>query len=141
MVENAKKYLSEHVENIFKQYTTPGIHICDIATGGGKSYTIGKLTCEYYPQHFDKIIILCVQNKLVTGMDKEIERNPAGQLGEGGFYRRAPSEGQVQLLLHKIPETGGREEVLKEISRNGPSVVPERYYRGRCVLLSGVILR
>ena len=75
-MENAKKYLSEHVERIFKQYTStsPGIHICDIATGGGKSYTIGKLTCEYYPQHFDKIIILCVQNKLVTGMDKEIER-------------------------------------------------------------------
>ena len=73
-MENAKKYLSEHVESIFKQYTTPGIHICDIATGGGKSYTIGKLTCEYYPQHFDKIIILCIQNKLVTGMDKEIER-------------------------------------------------------------------
>lgn len=73
-MENAKKHLSEHVERIFKQYTSPGIHICDIATGGGKSYTIGKLTCEYYPQHFDKIIILCVQNKLVTGMDKEIER-------------------------------------------------------------------
>ena len=74
MSENYKKHLSEHVERIFKQYTSPGIHICDIATGGGKSYTIGKLTCEYYPQHFDKIIILCVQNKLVTGMDKEIER-------------------------------------------------------------------
>ena len=50
------------------------MHICDIATGGGKSYTIGKLTCEYYSHYFDRIIILCVQNKLVNSMDKEIER-------------------------------------------------------------------
>lgn len=44
-----KEQLSKHVEGIFKGYTEPGLHICDIATGGGKSYTIGKLTCEYYP--------------------------------------------------------------------------------------------
>ena len=69
-----KELLSKHVENIFKTYTSSGLHICDIATGGGKSYTIGKLTCEYYPKHFNGIIILCVQNKLVHGMNKEIER-------------------------------------------------------------------
>ena len=69
-----KEKLSAHVEKIFKSYVTPGLHICDIATGGGKSYTIGKLTCEFYPLHFDRIIILCVQNKLVNGMDREIER-------------------------------------------------------------------
>ena len=68
-----KEQLSEHVENIFKSYSAPGLHICDIATGGGKSYTIGKLTCLYYPQYFDKIIILCVQTKLVKGMNEEIE--------------------------------------------------------------------
>ncbi len=39
-----KEQLSKHVEGIFKGYTEPGLHICDIATGGGKSYTIGKLT-------------------------------------------------------------------------------------------------
>ena len=54
-----KEQLSRHVEGIFKGYTKPGLHICDIATGGGKSYTIGKLTCEYYPNEFDRIIILC----------------------------------------------------------------------------------
>ena len=69
-----KQLLSDHVENIFKQYTETGLHICDIATGGGKSYTIGKLTCEYYPEHFDRIVILCVQNKLVDGMYREIEK-------------------------------------------------------------------
>ena len=53
-----KEQLSKHVEGIFKGYTEPGLHICDIATGGGKSYTIGKLTCEYYPNVFDRIIIL-----------------------------------------------------------------------------------
>ncbi len=74
MTQGYKEQLSNHVENIFKQYSTSGLHICDIATGGGKSYTIGKLTCEYYPRYFDRIIILCVQNKLVVGMDKEIER-------------------------------------------------------------------
>lgn len=74
MIKSYKEQLSQHVEGIFKSYATPGLHICDIATGGGKSYTIGKLTCEYYPQHFDRIVILCVQNKLVDGMNKEIEK-------------------------------------------------------------------
>lgn len=69
-----KEQLSRLVENIFKRYSTPGLNICDIATGGGKSYTIGKLTCEYYPDKFDRIVILCVQNKLVNSMDREIER-------------------------------------------------------------------
>ena len=69
-----KGALSKHVEKIFKQYTKPGLHICDIATGGGKSYTIGKLACEYYPEHFDRIVILCIQKKLVYGMNDEIFR-------------------------------------------------------------------
>lgn len=69
-----KQKLSDHVEKIFKSFTVPGLHICDIATGGGKSYTIGKLTCEFYPQYFDRIIILCVQNKLVTSMNQEIDK-------------------------------------------------------------------
>ena len=72
--ETYKEELSKHVEGIFKNYVKPGLHICDIATGGGKSYTIGKLTCEYYPKHFDRIVILCVQNKLVEGMNREIDR-------------------------------------------------------------------
>lgn len=73
-MENNKQLLSEHVEGIFKKYTQPGLHICDLATGGGKSYTIGKLTCEYYPNFFDRIIILCVQNKLIDGMSREIDK-------------------------------------------------------------------
>lgn len=74
MKDSYKEQLSKHVEDIFKQYAEEGLHICDIATGGGKSYTIGKLTCEYYPQYFDRIVILCVQNKLVDSMNKEIEK-------------------------------------------------------------------
>lgn len=74
MKTSYKEQLSEHVEKIFKGYTESGLHICDIATGGGKSYTIGKLTCEYYPQYFDRIIILCVQTKLVDSMKKEIDK-------------------------------------------------------------------
>lgn len=31
-----KEQLSKHVEGIFKGYTEPGLHVCDIATGGGK---------------------------------------------------------------------------------------------------------
>ena len=68
-----KEQLSRHVENIFIGYAKPGLHICDIATGGGKSYTIGKLTCQYYPEKFDRIVILCVQNKLVNSMNREID--------------------------------------------------------------------
>ncbi len=74
MDKTKKELLSQHVETIFKRFEDPGLHICDIATGGGKSYTIGKLTCEYYSQKFDRIIILCVQNKLVLGMNREIDK-------------------------------------------------------------------
>lgn len=74
MNETYKEKLSQHVENIFRGYITPGLHICDFATGGGKSYTIGKLTCTYYPKMFDRIVILCVQTKLVEGINREIER-------------------------------------------------------------------
>lgn len=73
-MENYKELLSKHIEDIFKKYTHPGLHVCDLATGGGKSYTIGKLTCDYYPKIFDRIIILCVQNKLIDGMNREIEK-------------------------------------------------------------------
>lgn len=73
MENSFKQQLSDLVEGIFREYVSPGLHICDIATGGGKSYTIGKLTCEFYPQTFDRIIILCVQNKLVNGMMREID--------------------------------------------------------------------
>lgn len=73
-MEDYKELLSKHVEGIFKKYTQPGLHVCDLATGGGKSYTIGKLTCEYYPKFFDRIIILYVQNKLIDGMNREIEK-------------------------------------------------------------------
>lgn len=69
-----KEQLSRHVEDIFKSYVSEGLHICDIATGGGKSYTIGKLTCGYYPAHFDRIVILCIQNKLVDNINREIDR-------------------------------------------------------------------
>ena len=72
MENSFKDKLSEHVESIFKGYKDFGLHICDIATGGGKSYTIGKLTCEFYPDHFDRIVILCVQKKLVEGINREI---------------------------------------------------------------------
>lgn len=45
-MKDKKQELSAHVEEIFKHYVHPGLYICDLATGGGKSYTIGKLTCE-----------------------------------------------------------------------------------------------
>lgn len=72
--KSPKEQLADFVEHIFKGYTSSGLHVCDIATGGGKSYTIGKLTCEYYPEKFERIIILCVQNKLVDAMNGEIEK-------------------------------------------------------------------
>ena len=36
MAKSYKEQLSEHVEAIFKEHVSPGLHICDIATGGGK---------------------------------------------------------------------------------------------------------
>lgn len=90
-----KELLSEHVENIFKGYSEPGLHICDVATGGGKSYTIGKLTCEYYPDYFERIIILCVQNKLIDGMNREIDRFIASEAS-----RIKPTDKLVTKVSH-----------------------------------------
>lgn len=69
--ENLKK-LSAHVEGIFKSFIAPGLHICDLATGGGKSYTLAKLSCEYYPKYFDRICILVPQKKMAKGMLDEL---------------------------------------------------------------------
>ena len=117
MIETYKEKLSEHVEKIFKGYAAPGLHICDIATGGGKSYTIGKLTCEYYPERFDRIIILCVQNKLVDGMNREIERfiNTESSL-------ISPSD---KMVIENNPE------VITKAIRNGSfqKLLDEMYYR------------
>jgi len=76
MIDTTKysKQLSEHVETIFKKYKEHGLHVCDLATGGGKSHAIANLTCSYYPDHFERIVILCVQTKLVDGMVDEINR-------------------------------------------------------------------
>lgn len=76
MIDTTKysKQLSEHVETIFKKYKEHGLHVCDLATGGGKSHAIANLTCNYYPDHFERIVILCVQTKLVDGMVDEINR-------------------------------------------------------------------
>lgn len=79
MPSTPKEKLSALTEKIFKGYTDPGLHVCDLATGGGKSYTIAKLVCEYYPDHFDRIVILCCQNKLVDAMDREIDRFICGE--------------------------------------------------------------
>ena len=117
MAMTYKEKLSEHVENIFKEYAVPGLHICDIATGGGKSYTIGKLTCEYYPNFFDRIVILCVQNKLVDGMNKEIERFITTQ---GSLI--SPSD---KMVIENNPE------VITKAIKNGSfqSLLVEMSYR------------
>lgn len=125
-----KELLSQHVEEIFKSYTTPGLHICDIATGGGKSYTIGKLTCQYWSDgYFDRIVILCVQNKLVKAMNDEIERfiNAEGSLitmsdkvvieNNAEVIASALANGSLKELLeeinHRIDEDGKKSEVRK----------------------------
>lgn len=110
---DSKTELSAHVEEIFKQYVHPGLYICDLATGGGKSYTIGKLTCEYYPKHFERIIILCVQNKLIEGMNREIEKFvnlPGGlKLGE-----KLVIENNTEVIL-KAVRSGSLQELLDEM--------------------------
>lgn len=117
MEETYKEKLSKHVEEIFKGYASPGLHICDIATGGGKSYTIGKLTCEYYPKMFDRIVILCVQIKLVDGMNKEIDRfiNTDGSL-------ISPSD---KMVIENNPE------VIKKAIKNGcfQKLLDEMYHQ------------
>ena len=55
-------------------YDKPGLHICDLATGGGKTHAIGKLTCDYYVKKFDRIVVLCVQTRLVNDMEKAINK-------------------------------------------------------------------
>lgn len=61
---NERLLLSEHVENTFKEYIDHKLYINDFATGGGKTRAIAKLSCIFYPQYFDKIVILCCQNQL-----------------------------------------------------------------------------
>lgn len=124
MTKGIKEQLSQHMESIFKGYVTPGLHVCDLATGGGKSYTISKLTCEYYPEHFDRIIILCVQNKLVNGIEEEI--NSLLTTGKKKIEkkdilviennlevaRKAVTNGAFERLIHQMENLSGKCEGL-----------------------------
>ena len=112
-MEDKKHELSAHVEKIFKQYVHPGLYICDLATGGGKSYTIGKLTCEYYPKHFERIIILCVQNKLIEGMNREIEKF-IDQPGCLKLSEKLVIENNTEVIL-KAVRSGSLQELLDEM--------------------------
>lgn len=109
-----KEQLSQHVENVFKSFSTPGLHFCDLATGGGKSYTIGKLTCEYYPEYFDRIVILCVQNKLISGMDKEIERFIYSDNSKIHTSDKLIIENNTEVIT-KAFENGSIKELLDQI--------------------------
>ena len=112
-MKDKKQELSAHVEEIFKQYVHPGLYICDLATGGGKSYTIGKLTCEYYPKHFECIIILCVQNKLIEGMNREIEKF-IDQPGCLKLSEKLVIENNTEVIL-KAVRSGSLQELLDEM--------------------------
>lgn len=112
-MKDKKQELSAHVEEIFKQYVHPGLYICDLATGGGKSYTIGKLTCEYYPKHFERIIILCVQNKLIEGMNREIEKF-IDQPGCLKLSEKLVIENNTEVIL-KAVRSGSLQELLGEM--------------------------
>ena len=112
-MKDKKQELSAHVEEIFKQYVHPGLYICDLATGGGKSYTIGKLTCEYYPKHFEHIIILCVQNKLIEGMNREIEKF-IDQPGCLKLSEKLVIENNTEVIL-KAVRSGSLQELLAEM--------------------------
>ena len=112
-MKDKKQELSAHVEKIFKQYVHPGLYICDLATGGGKSYTIGKLTCEYYPKHFERIIILCVQNKLIEGMNREIEKF-IDQPGCLKLSEKLVIENNTEVIL-KAVRSGSLQELLDEM--------------------------
>lgn len=112
-MKDKKQELSAHVEKIFKQYVHPGLYICDLATGGGKSYTIGKLTCEYYPKHFERIIILCVQNKLMEGMNREIVKF-IDQPGCLKLSEKLVIENNTEVIL-KAVRSGSLQELLDEM--------------------------
>ena len=60
-----KEELSKLTEKLFREIQEPGLYVMPLATGGGKSYTIGKLSCCYYPQFFRRIVILTIQKKLI----------------------------------------------------------------------------
>lgn len=122
IMKGKKEELSEYVEGIFKSYATPGLHVCDLATGGGKSYTIAKLACEYYTKHFDRIIILCVQTKLVDGMSNELYRftDKKGSVRKSDVMvvrrndevtKEAIENGSLENLLVSINHEGKREGI------------------------------
>ena len=125
-MSDKKEELSSHVENIFKQYVHPGLYICDLATGGGKSYTIGKLTCEFYPKHFERIIILCVQNKLIEGMNREIEKFIDQ---EGGLKsdEKLVIENNLEVILKAVKSSSLQELLdrwtIRLVNRKGRSLL------------------
>ena len=70
-----KEDLSKFTEKLFREIQQPGLYVMPLATGGGKSYTIGKLACCYYPKFFRRIVILTIQKKLSLEMQAQLEQS------------------------------------------------------------------
>ena len=75
-----KEDLSKFTEKLFREIQQPGLYVMPLATGGGKSYTIGKLACCYYPKFFRRIVILTIQKKLSLEMQAQLETREAKDL-------------------------------------------------------------
>ena len=70
MVQAYDKY--QYVENLFKTFIKNGLILCDLPTGSGKSRSFCKLSCNYYFNYYDRIIIFCVQKKLVDSLYQDL---------------------------------------------------------------------
>ena len=55
-----------------KTFIKNGLILCDLPTGSGKSRSFCKLSCNYYFNYYDRIIIFCVQKKLVDSLYQDL---------------------------------------------------------------------
>lgn len=109
------------MEGIFEyEYVKPGLHVCNLPTGSGKSHAIARLVCNCYPKHFNRIVILCVQNKLVDEMNEAIN----GFIGKEGSLMKAADKlvvaTNVEVLKAALKE-GTIEDLIAQMEQNSTS--------------------
>lgn len=72
--ESYKTLISTLIQETFASFVEPGLHVCELPTGIGKTYALAVALQRHYLEKFDHIIVLCPQVKHIWNLYDEIER-------------------------------------------------------------------
>lgn len=72
--ESYKTLISTLIQETFASFVEPGLHVCELPTGIGKTHALAVAIQRHYLEKFDRIIVLCPQIKHIRNLNDEIKK-------------------------------------------------------------------